>query len=103
MTDADDDSPLISPEALRRAGTALFGEMWFAPLAYDLGVSVRACERWAAGTQDPPPGLASDIIDLCQHRAKMVRALAVLHEARARAIDDAAREIARALAKRASV
>ena len=103
MSDTDDDAPLITPEALRRAGAALFGDGWIAPLAYDLGVSVRACERWAAGTQEPPPGLAADILDLCRHRAEMVRNLAVVYVDRAESIDAAAREIARALRARAGV
>lgn len=102
-TDTDDQQATLSPELLRKAGTALFGDGWIAPLAYDQAVSVRAMERWAAGTLDPPPGLAAEVVALCQHRAEMFRTLAATYATRATAIDDAAKAIARHVAKLASV
>lgn len=97
-----EDDATLTPELLRAAGIALFGDQWVAPLAHDQAVSVRAMERWAAGSVDTPPGLASEVMDLCRHRATMFRAMAASYAARAQAVDDAAKAIARHVAAGAS-
>lgn len=44
----------VTPAFLEKAGVALHGENWKAPLARDLGVSLRALRRWAAGENAVP-------------------------------------------------
>jgi DNA-binding XRE family transcriptional regulator len=47
----------MTADLLRRVGTALYGELWQASLAHDLGVPRRTVQRWATGDVRPPPTL----------------------------------------------
>lgn len=42
---------------LEKAGTALFGDNWKAPMARDLGVNLRNFRRWADGENPVPDAM----------------------------------------------
>lgn len=54
----------ITPDLLRRAGRALYGNHWKAPLADDLEINLRTIERWESGSQEIPPGVAQDLAQI---------------------------------------
>jgi methylphosphotriester-DNA--protein-cysteine methyltransferase len=56
-------------DLLRDVGEALYGPRWQSDLARDLGVSDRTMRRWLARTDDLPPGVALDLLRLCEERA----------------------------------
>lgn len=67
---------------LAHIGALIYGGQWAAPMARDLGISVRAVDRWRAGTAPVPVGIWSDL-------DRIARALAgaVPPSARQRAAD----------------
>ena len=66
----------MSSKLLQECGEALYGPRWQTDLASDLGVSDRTMRRWAAGVDDPPPGVYLDLLRLTQERALALDALA---------------------------
>ena len=60
---------------LRAAGEALYGSRWQSDLARDLGVSDRTMRRWAAGSDAMPPGVALDLLPLCDERIAALEAI----------------------------
>ena len=58
----------MSNRLLRDAGEALYGPRWQTELSRDLGISDRTTRRWLAG--DMPPGVAIDLLRLCQERVQ---------------------------------
>ncbi|PPQ33261.1 hypothetical protein CCR94_02340 [Rhodoblastus sphagnicola] len=60
----------MSCKLLRDTGEALYGSRWQSELARDLNVADRTMRRWAAGTDDPPQGVAIDLLRLCDERAQ---------------------------------
>jgi hypothetical protein len=66
----------MSSKLLQECGEALYGPRWQTDLANDIGVSDRTMRRWAAGIDDPPPGVYFDLLRLTQERAMMLDALA---------------------------
>lgn len=59
----------MSARLLKDTGEALYGPRWQSDLARDLDVSDRTMRRWAAGAGNLPPGVAMDLLRLCQSRA----------------------------------
>lgn len=51
----------LSAVLLRQIGEALYGAEWQTPLSQAVGVSDRSVRRWAAGTDEVPPGVWHDI------------------------------------------
>ena len=62
---------------LRRAGEALYGDLWQTALSEDTGVALRTMQRWAAGTYPIPAGLWPEIAALARARGKTLIALAL--------------------------
>jgi hypothetical protein len=59
----------MTPQHLiTETGRALYGERWQTDMARDLGVSDRTVRRWAAGTENPRPGVYADLLRLCLER-----------------------------------
>jgi len=54
------------------AGEALYGGRWQSDLSRDLMVSDRTIRRWVSGVDDLPPGVALDLLRLCQERAQAI-------------------------------
>jgi len=54
----------MTPELLTDAGKMLFGDEWVPSMAESLEVTPRTVRRWAAGTQEIPPGVAGEVADL---------------------------------------
>jgi len=53
---------------LRAAGEALYGPRWQSDLARALAVSDRTMRRWVADPDAMPPGVALDLLPLCEER-----------------------------------
>jgi hypothetical protein len=53
--------PMPAPFDIRSAGEELLGERWQHPLAYMLGINLRTLQRWAAGQNAVPAGIAACI------------------------------------------
>ncbi len=66
----------VSSKLLRDAGEALYGLRWQSELARDLHVADRTMRRWLAGADDLPPGVALDLLRLCQERVQAIEELA---------------------------
>ena len=47
----------MTPELLRAAGEAFYGDQWVSPLARDLSVSARTIHRWVRGDNPIPSGV----------------------------------------------
>jgi plasmid maintenance system antidote protein VapI len=60
---------------LREAGEALWGARWQTEAARALEVSDRTMRRWVAGDDSLPPGVALDLLRLCQERAMLLDAV----------------------------
>ena len=55
----------VTPDLLARTGIALFGtEEWQAGLSKALLVNIRTIQRWVAGSQDMPPSLKEDLVEI---------------------------------------
>ena len=65
----------MSPDLLRDAGEALYGDQWQAALARDLEVSDRTMRRWAAGDFSIPPTLAAELRDILRERGLTLAAV----------------------------
>lgn len=65
----------MTVELLHEAGAALYGPRWQSELARALGVSDRTMRRWAAGGDQPPHGVAGDILTICLRRRRDLDAL----------------------------
>lgn len=61
---------------LVECGEALYGPRWQTDLARDLGIADRTVRRWAAGSQEMPPGAYTDLLRLTQERAGLLDSLA---------------------------
>lgn len=58
----------MATKLLRAAGEILYGPRWQTELARSLDVSARTMRRWASGVDDPPAGVAVDLLRLCTER-----------------------------------
>lgn len=63
---------MISPELLRQAGEALYGERWQTDLARDLDVNDRTMRRWATGQSAIPEGVAKQLRELLAMRTAAI-------------------------------
>jgi transcriptional regulator with XRE-family HTH domain len=63
-----------SIELLARAGRALYGDAWQAPLARALGVSLRTLQRWLAGNGEPHTDILRRVHALLTARAHAIMA-----------------------------
>jgi hypothetical protein len=68
----------MTPELLRQGGEALYGPLWHAPLANDLGIADRTIRRWIAGSAPIPDAVRLELAELCRKRSA---ALALLEKA----------------------
>jgi hypothetical protein len=67
----------MSPnDILRRAGEALYGESWVAPLSDALDINPRTIQRWASGKNEINPAIWQEILDLIGGRALAALAVA---------------------------
>ncbi len=64
-------------ETLCRVGALMYGPApyWHEPLAIELAVDLRTCQRWASGKRGIP-NLESELAALCRSRAIEMLALA---------------------------
>ncbi len=60
---------------LRAAGEALYGPLWQAAIARDLGVAKRTVQRWAGGYTTPPASLPEELRELLRKRLGVIEAL----------------------------
>ena len=62
--------PRSTAALLNELGPLLYGPEWHGALARDLGASLRAVQRWAAGTAEPrdPDGLRRELVALARRR-----------------------------------
>lgn len=67
-------------EILRRAGEALYGERWQAPLSRDLGVTARTVRNWAAERNDCPDDVPQRLLPILRARGESVAKLATIIE-----------------------
>lgn len=65
-------------ELFRRAGAALYGEQFVAPLAVALKVDKNTVGKWAAGKSDVPVGVWADIQELADNRGAELTTVADL-------------------------
>ena len=69
-------------ELLETIATALYGAQFQKALADDLGVSDRRVRRWLDGQVDPPNGVWSDLVCICDYRRNALAEMAKdAHEA----------------------
>ncbi len=61
-------------ELFRRAGVALFGELYVAPLAAALGVEKNTVGKWAGGKSTVPAGVWGELEKLLLARGEEVEA-----------------------------
>ena len=61
-------------------GRALYGPRWQSDLARALGVSDRTVRRWAAGEEQPRPGVYRDALRLVRERAEALGPLVPMLE-----------------------
>lgn len=61
---------------LCQVGEALYGPRWQTDLSHDLDVSDRTVRRWAAGADDLPRGVYTDLLRLVMERAQTLDDLA---------------------------
>ncbi len=66
----------MTPDLLREAGKALYGEQWQSALARAIGVNERTLRRWVTGKWDMPPSLTGDIAKICVERADALHEMA---------------------------
>lgn len=77
MRKSDDESGRLSPEELREAGVALFGERWQTPLAAALNVHDNSRIReWMRGARPIPLGVRQDVVRLLFAASEKAAALA---------------------------
>ena len=67
--------PRMTPDTLHRAGAALYGGNWRAPLARDLGVALRTMQRWANGSHPIDPVAVLRLAALLRQRQRTIAAL----------------------------
>ena len=65
----------MTPDLLRRAGQALFGEHFVKPLALGLGVTDRTMHRWLAGSHPIPDLLHYELRALASDRKLEIEAI----------------------------
>ena len=66
----------ITPEELRAAGEALYGEQWQSPLARVLGVDSRRVRHWLEGDRPIPAGIRAELVAELRSRAEQAAATA---------------------------
>lgn len=71
----------MKPSTLKRIGEALWGSDYKVPMGEALNVSPRNIRRWANGTYQIPPTVASDLAPLLRKRATECETLAEKLEA----------------------
>ncbi|HEY8343330.1 MAG TPA: hypothetical protein VIK75_10130 [Calditerricola sp.] len=59
----------MSSKLLTDVGRALYGDRWQTALSRDLGISDRTMRRWAAGVDDVPRGVYTDLHRIVLERA----------------------------------
>lgn len=70
MTEADTlNHERLDMTLLHDAGEALYGPRWQSDIAHDLEMSDRHIRRLAAGTAKLTPGMAQDLLRICEERA----------------------------------
>ena len=67
---------MAAQDLIAETGRALYGERWQTDMARDLDVADRTVRRWAAGTENPRPGVYVDLMRLCLERAQALDELA---------------------------
>lgn len=65
----------MSPDALRAAGKALYGERWQSPLADSLAVNRRSVKRWVDGDWPIPDRIAAEVDALLAERQTTIARL----------------------------
>ncbi len=65
-------------DILRRAGEALYGERWQAPLSRELGVTDRTVRNWAAERNNCPHDVPEKLLKLLRARGEQVNGLTIL-------------------------
>jgi DNA-binding transcriptional regulator YdaS (Cro superfamily) len=74
---------MSAAELFDRAGRALYGDHFAAPLAQMLGVSKDTVRKWAAGKSDIPRGVFDEIeVAIVFKQAELQRAAVAIFEAR---------------------
>jgi DNA-binding transcriptional regulator YiaG len=58
----------MTPDLLREAGQALYGDLWQSALARDLNVNDRTVRRWVANDSPLPNGLSDEVKQLVKQR-----------------------------------
>jgi hypothetical protein len=64
----------MTPDLLRRVGSALHGEQWQTPLAMDLNVPPRTVRRWLSGADTVPPGVRQELRQMLTEQRKSLAA-----------------------------
>lgn len=67
---------IVPPDALIRAGRAMFGDNWQTPIARELGVSDRSVRYWTKGEHAIPAGVVGDLVKILRARGRKMDALA---------------------------
>ena len=62
----------IPAELFRRAGVALFGDQYVAPMAVALGVDKNTVGKWAAGKTRVPPGAWLEVRAMIEDRYSQI-------------------------------
>ncbi|MDT8895501.1 hypothetical protein RSO41_12625 [Halomonas sp. I1] len=67
----------LGPDALARAGQALFGDRWQTDIARELGIGdSRRVRQWMSGDRSIPHGVWGDIAELLRRRGSAALELA---------------------------
>lgn len=70
----------MNRDLFSKAGRALYGTHWQRDLGDELDVADRQLRRWIAGQATIPPGVALDILGLCDARLKELQTVRSLLE-----------------------
>jgi hypothetical protein len=65
----------MTPDLLREAGEALYGDLWQSAIARDLGVNDRTVRRWCANDSPMPVSLWYDVKQLVKQRGFLLAAV----------------------------
>lgn len=66
---------MMTPRLLQKAGRALYGPHWHAPLAADFNVAKERVEAWATGRRQMPDDMAECLATLALKRELELRAV----------------------------
>lgn len=62
----------MTPQLFCRAGEALYGAAWMAPLSGAIDVAPRTISRWASGKSRLPPNIARELQELVRQRGELL-------------------------------